>query len=165
MSMNAVFVQVDSDELSSFEADPASVEALFDDEAAASGERPILSLDKDWHGVHYLLCGKAEPGRDLLSQAVMGGVDIGDDDEGFSGYGPARGFAPDLVAELAKALSEPQLKSQATARFVAERMTQLGIYPGWRASDADQAMNGVRRLRDFYGDAAAKGQAIVTCLL
>src|ERR1700730_4957850 len=42
--------------------------------AQASGKGASISLDKAWHGVHYLLCGKLEPGNDLASQAIMGGA-------------------------------------------------------------------------------------------
>src|SRR6266567_6860392 len=59
--------------------------------AAPPGARAVLSLDKAWHGVHYLLCGEVEPGAALLSQAVLGGVELGEG-EGFSGYGPPRYF-------------------------------------------------------------------------
>lgn len=131
---------------------------------SAAGERAVLSLDKNWHGVHYVLCGEAEPGVQLLSQAVMGGVELGDD-EGFSGYGPPRYFTSAQVAELARALSQPELESEAAARFDAARMSQLGIYPGWQPSDATEVMDGFRRLRDFYADAADKGRAIITCLV
>jgi hypothetical protein len=68
------------------------------------------------HGVHYVLCGEAEPGVQLLSQAVLGGVELGDG-EGFSGYGPPRYFTAAQVAELARALSQPELESEAAARF------------------------------------------------
>src|ERR1700724_3006719 len=44
-----------------------------------------ISIDKSWHGVHYLLCGAAEPTTTLISKAIMGGTEVGDD---FSGYGP-----------------------------------------------------------------------------
>jgi hypothetical protein len=44
-------------------------------------------------------------------------------------------------------------------------MSQLGIYPGWRPSDAMEVMDGFRRLRDFYADALEKGRAIITCLV
>jgi Domain of unknown function (DUF1877) len=128
------------------------------------GARAVLSLDKDWHGVHYVLCGEAEPGVQLLSQAVLGGVELGDG-EGFSGYGPPRYFTAAQVAELARALSQPELESEAAARFDAARMSQLGIYPGWRPSDAMEVMDGFRRLRDFYADALEKGRAIITCLV
>src|SRR5208283_579544 len=52
--------------------------------ALTAGKGADLSIDKAWHGVHYLLCGRAVPGSDLASQVVMGGTDVGDD----LGYGP-----------------------------------------------------------------------------
>src|SRR5579863_7278044 len=97
--------------------------------------RPTLDLEKAWHGVHYLLCGEADPGTTLLSQSVLGGTALGDDDEGFSGYGPPRYFTASQVAELANALNDPGLESEAAARFDPQRMSDLEIYPGWRGSD------------------------------
>ena len=91
---------------------------------APVARRVVLSLDKDWHGVHYLLCGSAEPGTSLPSQAVLGGTALGEDDEGFSGYGPARGFTPVEVAALAAALGRAELEAEAAARFDAGRMTE-----------------------------------------
>lgn len=135
------------------------------DRGARVTERAVLSLDKAWHGLHYVLCGKVEPGRTLLSQAVLGGTDLGNDDEGFSGYGPARYFTAAQITELAQALSRPELESEAAARFDAERMSELKIYPGWRSSDADWVMDAFRSLRDFYLDAASKGKSVVTCLV
>lgn len=126
---------------------------------------PTLSLDKAWHGVHYLLCGEAEPGATLLSQAVLGGTALGDDDEGFSGYGPARYFTVTQVAELTDTLKQPDVESEFAARFDPQRMSDLGIYPGWRAGDADWLLDSFRRLRDFYSNASADGHAIVTCLV
>ena len=41
----------------------------------ASGKGADLSIEKAWHGVHYLLCGKDQPGTDLVSQVVMGGTE------------------------------------------------------------------------------------------
>ena len=132
---------------------------------ATSPAKARLSLDKAWHGVHYLLCGEVEAGPALLSQAVLGGTELGDDDEGFSGYGPARYFTAARVAELSQSLSRPEVESEAAARFDAGRMSELSIYPGWRASDAEWVIDAFRRLRDFYADAAGQGRAIVTCLV
>lgn len=240
MSMNAMFVQIDAEELARIKADPSLAEALFQDgpmippvfaqlnetmqarvralgpqklaaalsqldprirqrleerlgqsaESFSSGQggdailklmqergaraagmnklagaRVRLSLDKEWHGVHYVLCGEAAPGSVLLSQAVMGGVVLGDDDEGFSGYGPARLFDPENVIEMSHALTRPELEAEAAARFDAEKMSRLGIYPGWQDSDAEGVMDAFRRLRDFYSDAARNGRGIVTCLV
>ena len=233
MSMNAMFVQVDEEELSRIQADPSLAETLFASEplmppvftalakamqdrvraagpqlmadalsrldpalrrqieesmgrttaalasggggdatlklmegrrARGAGAHTVLSLDKAWHGVHYVLCGEVEPGAEMLSQVVLGGVELGDD-EGFSGYGPPRYFTAAQVAEVSQALSRPDLESQAAARFDAARMSQLKIYPGWRPSDAEWVMDSFRRLRDFYSDAAGKGRAMVTCLV
>jgi hypothetical protein len=133
--------------------------------ARSAGAHVVLSLDKEWHGLHYVLCGEVEPGAALLSQAVLGGAVLGEDDEGFSGYGPARCFSPAQVAELSQVLSRPELESEAAARFDAARMTQLHIYPGWQPSDVEGVLSAFRRLRDFYADAAGKGRAIVTCLV
>ena len=81
--------------------------------AQASGKGASISLDKAWHGVHYLLCGKAEPGTDLESQAVMGGTEVGED----LGYGPARYFDADKVADIARELSRPNLEAEMMARW------------------------------------------------
>jgi Domain of unknown function (DUF1877) len=131
------------------------------------GKREVLSLDKAWHGVHYLLAGTAEPGSALRSQAVLGGVELGDDPEGFSGYGPARYFRAAQVRELGEELRRPEVEAEAAARFDSAKMSQLNIYPGWRAGEQDKEwlMDAFQRLRDFYSSAAVQGRAIITCLL
>lgn len=129
--------------------------------ATAVGKGASISLDKAWHGVHYLLCGKAEPGTDLASQAVMGGTEIGDD----LGYGPARYFDVDEVAAIARELTRPNLEAQMLARWDRDQMVQLGIYPAGFEPDDDQwLMKAFRQLRQFYIDASAAKQAVVTCI-
>jgi len=130
-------------------------------------KREVLSLEKAWHGVHYLLAGTREPGPDLRSQAVLGGVELGDDPEGFSGYGPARYFRAARVRELSEVLRRPEIEAEAAARFDPAKMTELQIYPGWRAGDQDKEwlMDAFQRLRDFYSSAATQGRAIVTSLV
>ena len=141
-----------------------NIEARLARTAGTGGERPVLGLEKAWHGVHYLLSGRVDPAEDPLASAILGGEEIGSD-EGFSGYGPPRAFDPQRVAEIAAALANPGLERTAAARFDSERMNRLGLYPGFRADDAEWLMEGLRRLRGFYAAAAANGQAIVTCLL
>jgi hypothetical protein len=129
--------------------------------APASGKSASLSIDKAWHGVHYLLCGKVEPGSDLASQAVMGGTEVGDD----LGYGPARYFEADEVANIARELSRPNLEAEMAARWNPAQMATLGIYPGqFLADDQKWLMDAFRKLRQFYVDASAAKLAIVTCL-
>ena len=196
MSMNATFVQVDPAELAQLQANPSLAEALFQDgplmppifaklnetmqqriahhqhtAALATASHTSLSLDKAWHGVHYLLCGEVEPSGALLSQAVLGGTPLGDDDEGFSGYGPARYYDTAQVLALSEALNRPDVDAEAAGRFDSRRMTRLDIYPGWQHSadkakeDQEWLLENLARLKSFYSDAAGKNQAIVTCLV
>ena len=130
-------------------------------------KREVLSLEKAWHGVHYLLAGTAEPGSELRSQAVLGGVELGNDPEGFSGYGPARFFRAAHVRELSEELRRPEVEAEAAARFDPAKMSQLQIYPGWQAGNEDREwlMDAFQRLRDFYSSAATQERAIITCLV
>jgi uncharacterized protein DUF1877 len=129
--------------------------------AQASGKGASISIEKAWHGVHYLLCGQAVPGAGLASQAVMGGTDVGED----LGYGPARYFDAPTVAAIAHELTQPNLEAEMTARWDPDQMTALGIYPAVFTSDDEQwLMDAFRDLRKFYVDAAAGNLAVVTCL-
>jgi len=130
--------------------------------AALKGKGADISLEKAWHGVHYLLCREAEPGSNILSQAVLGGTEIGDDE---FGYGPARFLTPQQVADTARELSRAGLETEMKARFDPDRM--VGIYPeGWDTAGAlDWLLTEFHRLRDFYADASARQFAIVTCIV
>ena len=130
--------------------------------AETSGKGADISIDKAWHGVHYLLCGQPQAGSDLASQAVMGGTEVGDN----LGYGPARYFEADRVAAIAKELSRPNLEAEMEARFDPDQMMQLGIYPVQfdDPDDRDWLMDAFRELRQFYVDASAAGVAVVTCI-
>lgn len=126
-----------------------------------AGQGAKISLEKAWHGVHYLLCGNVEPGSAIPSQAVIGGVEVGED----LGYGPARYFEADEVRAISQALSSATLEAEMIARFDPAKMTSLGIYPGgWKAGDDNWLMEEFRRLRKFYDDASAAKLAIVTNL-
>jgi Domain of unknown function (DUF1877) len=129
--------------------------------AQASGKGADISIEKAWHGVHYLLCGQAQPGSDLASQTVMGGTEIGED----LGYGPARYFAPDKVADIARELTRPNLEAEMIARWDPDQMMTLGIYPVQFEPDDDEwLMDAFRKLRKFYVDASAANLAVVTCI-
>ncbi len=127
----------------------------------ASGKGADISLDKAWHGVHYLLCGKEQPGTDVASQAVMGGTDVGED----LGYGPARYFTTAQVAGIARELSRPNLEAEMAARWDPNKMATLGIYPAQFDSDDERWLMGAfRKLRQFYIDASAANLCVVTCI-
>jgi hypothetical protein len=188
MAMTAHFVQVSADCLARLQDDPTGTEDLFTAVAPASNLPPrsadrlsnlatggiadaqgqgaslsSISIGKSWHGIHYLLCAKAQPTAALLSQAIMGGTELGED---FSGYGPARYFGADQTAAMSLELSRGNLETDMLARFNPAKMTKLGIYPNqWAGPDAHWLMREFRVVRDFYSAAAATGLAVVTCLV
>ena len=120
-----------------------------------------ISLDKAWHGLHYLLCGMLGPTPDPLGQAVCGGEELGGD----HGYGPARCFTPPQVAEIARALKAKDLETVLATRFDTADMTQMHVYPGtWEDDDRDWLIEAFRKLRAFYKDAGAANRAVVTVI-
>ena len=135
------------------------------DAKSAEGVYSKLDLEKAWHGLHYVLTGSVEiePGASALGKAVLGGTEIGED---FSGYGAARYFAPAEVGEVAEALAASD-ENEVMERFDPQRMTSLQVYPfGWdEPDDREWLLQSLRELRSFFGDAAANGRAIVTCLV
>ena len=120
-----------------------------------------ISLDKAWHGLHYLLCGAVEAAPGALGQAVLGGAEIGAD----QGYGPARYFTSAEVSEIALALQTPGLEAAMRSRFDPAAMLPLGIYPGgWDVNGDAWLFDAFRTLREFYATASAAGQAVVTLI-
>ncbi|HLX37687.1 MAG TPA: DUF1877 family protein [Candidatus Binataceae bacterium] len=132
-------------------------------QGAPASRAASISLDKAWHGIHYLLCGAVEPDSRLISKAILGGTEVGED---FSGYGEARYFTAADVAALSAELNRTNLEAEMTRRYDPAQMTKLKIYPnGWAGPDQQWLMDEFRKLRTFYADASSKGLAIVTCLV
>jgi hypothetical protein len=66
MGMVACFAAVSPDMLARLQNDPESIEEyLYPDDG--EGEPPnYVEVDKAWHGIHYLLTGKADGGQPPL---------------------------------------------------------------------------------------------------
>jgi hypothetical protein len=127
----------------------------------SNGRLADLSLEKAWHGLHYLLCGAAEPDGTTLGNTMLGGTELGGD----LGYGPARYFTADEVVAVARALTDAKLESAMRARFDPAKMVAAGIYPnGWAPNDLTWLIDEFHKLRDFYAIAAQRKSAIVNSL-
>src|SRR6476660_4810992 len=65
-----------------------------------------ISLEKAWHGLHYLLTGEVWEGQGPLAFLLAGGEQLGEDEES-----PVRWFTPDetnqLHQELARVSDDP----------------------------------------------------------
>ena len=123
-----------------------------------------ISLDKDWHGIHYLLTGTVWDVKDSAGQAIFGGKEFGDD----MGYGPAHMLTAAQVKAIAAALAKTSPDSLA-ARYDAETMMKLDIYPAVWDREGPQALAALLRsygeLVAFYRRAAAKGQIVVIVMV
>jgi hypothetical protein len=127
--------------------------------AGELGER--VSLDKAWHGLHYLLSGSVEPTPEPLGQVVLGGTEIGGD----HGYGPARYLEPAQVREIAAALAAID-RGEMSSRFDPKAMDAAGVYPGqWHEEgNLDWLLEALDDLTAFYESVAARGNAVLLCL-
>jgi hypothetical protein len=100
MSMTFDLFAVPSDVAKRLEREPAffhEVTATYNHPAAKS-----CSLEKAWHGLHYLLTGTAWETDGPAAFIVAGGREI----EGSNGgYGAARLFTPDQTRQIETALS------------------------------------------------------------
>ena len=157
MSMIGNFRQVTPAQLQALMDDPASVEAFIypDGGEAENG----IDVDKAWHGIHFMLTGDVWGGASPLANVVLGGVEIGED----AGYGPARYITPDEVraaAEVIRSLPREVLGK----RYDAAAMAENEIYPDiWDEGDdaADYLLSYYESLRNYYLDAASKGNAML----
>ena len=92
-----------------------------------------LSLEKAWHGLHFLLTGDPWGGSGYRAFLLCGGAEQGED----MGYGPARLFAPEevkVIDEVLRGITANELWS----RFDPERMEEAEVYPGiWDEPEED----------------------------
>ncbi|MDF8263283.1 YfbM family protein [Luteipulveratus flavus] len=129
----------------------------------SGGEPPaVVDLDKAWHALHWLLAGDDAPTDDVLADAIMGGVGVGED----TGYGPARVLEADRVAEVAAALAPidvPWLR----ARYDPQRLSEAEIYPDiWDEDDVFEEYLAFHftLLKALYAHAAERRCAVVQAI-
>ena len=118
--------------------------------------RPI-NIDKAWHGLHYLLCGRATAVRHPLSRIILGGRRIGRS----LGYGPCRCLTVQEVRVASRALSRASVKAL-RARFAPLLMERAKVYPGtWEDADVEYLIVSFKSLRAYFARAAGRGEAML----
>lgn len=156
MSMILNYLRVTDAELDCLMNDPPSVVAFLYKQPT----RTAVSLDKAWHGIHFLLTGKSWEGKEPLKSVILGGAPIGDADVG---YGPARGLASERVRIAASALDEID-EAKFRSRFNAKALSQNGIYPEiWDDGDTalDYLAHYFEEVRRTFREAAEAGEAMI----
>jgi Domain of unknown function (DUF1877) len=124
----------------------------------------LLSLEKSWHGLHYLLTGSARGGKEPLCFLSRGGRSVGRD----LGYGRPRLLGGEFVRRLdadLQGISDEEL----WRRFDAARFTAEGIYPFiWDEPEdqlRDEYVDYFHRLKGFVNRAAARGGELLVVVV
>jgi hypothetical protein len=125
---------------------------------------PSVSLEKAWHGLHYLLTGDATETTGPLAFIIAGGTDIPGWD---GGYGPARLLSPTETSEIHAALSGVD-DDTLWSRFDPEAMTEQGVYPEiWDEPEEDlkdEYLMYFNDLKKLVAETAAKGESLLVVL-
>jgi hypothetical protein len=160
MGMRLSLTMVPAEELDRLSRDPSQVVPLL------LNPRPGISLamDKEWHGIQFLLTGEPWPASNPLGMVIFGANEIGEN----LGYGPARTLTVEQVKDVATKLSETSTEVL-RGRYDVRAMTEEMIYPEvWeREGNAalDWLMVGFHRLVEFYKQASNRGHAVVLAIL
>jgi hypothetical protein len=124
------------------------------------------SLEKSWHGLHFLLTGTEWEGQLPAAFLLNGGTEIGSHDVG---YGPARAFTSDETAGVAAHLSGLD-RTQLAARYDPARMDEMKLYPNtppnsWNdEGELDDLLNYFDELKEFVRKAADQRLGLVVYL-
>lgn len=123
-----------------------------EDEIAALGLTPSdfgqpISIQKAWHGLHFLLAGTTWEPSEGAGSAVLGGSEIGDD----LGYGPLRALADSQVAVIAGAL-ESITPTELAGKYQIDTMEAQEIYPGGWSDTENLAwlVEAFQEVRDYF---------------
>ena len=175
MGMHCELRQLTPDYAQKLLADPDQV--LHYVERVESGRLPKeaqgedLNLDKNWHGLHYLLTGTAWAGPEPACYLLAGGAQVGDEEEhDVFGYGPARILTPAQVAAFREAVAA-LTADEIARRYNPTALTGLDIYPNvWNrpeeaADNLASLKDSAAELRGFLRRAVALQQAVIIYLV
>jgi hypothetical protein len=157
----AHFVAVTPARAAQLRRDPSAVAAVRE------GTREEVSLAHYWHGVQYLLAGRAKGVRGPLAWLTGGGEELGR-----TPAGPVRYLTPDQVKQLAAALADVEPDDLGDDVYDEAAMDAAAVYPGrWvRSGETFDPLGTMRELYSYARTFLAKqakakhGVVIVTTL-
>jgi hypothetical protein len=126
------------------------------------GKEPGLSLEKSWHGIHYLLNGVAEGGRPPLSWAVLGDKEIPDTDK-LMGHGSAHVLTAQQVSSVSKAIA-PFTREKLLRKFELKAMKAAQVYGVREPEDGEYLWSYFQRLKAFYSQTAKQRKGLLCYL-
>ena len=119
-----------------------------------------LSLEKSWHGIHYVLTGVAEGGKPPLSWAVLGDKEIPDTGK-LMGYGPARVLTAQQANSVAKAIAR-FTKEKFWQKFDLKAMKTGRVYGVTVAQDREYLWSYFQKLKAFYLEATKQNNGLLS---
>lgn len=141
--------------------DPTGIHDLLE---RLYGTSSHVSLEKSWHGLHFVLTGTAWDGQPPLNFLVTGGKPIGEEDVG---YGPARLLDLTAVSTLAAALTS-FTDAQFEKRFDLAALEREEIYPRIWDEPRDDLLSEYggyfQDLKAFVARAAKANQALIIAI-
>lgn len=157
MGMVTCFASVSPEDFRRFQADPSELQEYLHSETDDPPD--WFDVDKAWHAIHYMLCGEPYEGKEPGVLVIMGGAEMGDENE----YGPARGLTPAQVKEMASLLASLP-PAEFAKRYAPAAMDAADIYPRIWVRDGAQALDYIllhyKALSAYYRDMAAKGRGV-----
>jgi Domain of unknown function (DUF1877) len=144
------------EDLARFSAEPQGSGKLL-----GRGTTPAhgVSLEKAWHGLHYLLTGEAWGGNGPLAFLLVGGEQLGKDQES-----PLRWFTPDDTVRIHQDLSGVS-DEKLWSRFDADEMEKQQIYPCiWDEGEEDlkqEYLTYFHELKQVVAAAVQSGQGFL----
>src|SRR5262245_49569098 len=151
----AHFVAVTPARAAQLRRDPSGVAVLRE------GTREETGLDRYWHGVQYLLTGRAKGVRGPLAWLTGGGEDLGR-----TPGGPVRYLSPAEVKKLSAVLAHTEPDDLGDDVYDEAAMDAAGVYPGrWVRSGEPFDPRGTMRelysyLRSFLARQAEAGNGV-----
>ncbi len=162
MSMIGMLRRLPNARLVRLQAEPDGIlEYLNDDGGDENEPFADLDIDSSWHAIHFLLNGSASketvPGLGFL---LTGGTEIGED----NGYGAVRGFRPDEVKVIQRALA-PIDAATIRARFDPKALEANDIYPSgaWKevVGEPEFWMDYFEQMKAFIEGAVENGESLL----
>jgi Domain of unknown function (DUF1877) len=138
----------------------SNMEKILFGKEETDGGVPVVSLEKSWHAIHFLLSGEVWTGDSPLGRVLMGGDEIGD--ESFNtGYGNPRYHPPQSVKEISEDL--PTL-AELKDKYDPAKMAEAEIY-GFNKDEPDEEWEYLShfysQMANYFQDAANRGNGMI----
>jgi Domain of unknown function (DUF1877) len=160
MGMRLSLVAMKPDQLAGLSQSELSLIGLL----LRSPDESSLHLDKEWHGIHFLLTGESWSSDGRYGSVIFGGGEFGPN----LSYGPARVLAAEDIREIGVMLEVLSL-DELRRRYDPVAMSKAQVYPDVWEREGHEALEwllaGYLKLRDFYARAAAEGKGVLLAIL